>query len=116
MLQALKLSLAQGLRRAGFSLGAGLCFLVGAAFLTVAGWIFLVETTSTQTAALIVGAIWFALGFILLGLSRVRPASHHAATHHTAKPAHGPAKADPFGLAQAFLFGMQAGQNTGRRS
>lgn len=100
------MSLAQGLRRVAFSAGAGICFLVGAAFLTVAGWIYLVETTSTQAAALIIGAIWFALGFLMLGMARLRPAP---------PPATRPAPpAGALGLAEAFLFGLQAGRSTNK--
>ncbi|SIN87402.1 hypothetical protein [Vannielia litorea] len=112
MLTGLKLSLAQGLRRAAFSAGAGLCFLVGAGFLTVAGWIYLAETTSAQTAGLVIGAIWFAAGFVLLGLANLRPAAarrpHHAA--HPPRP-----QPDGFGIAQAFLYGLEAGQGSARR-
>ncbi|QDC09982.1 hypothetical protein FHY55_12335 [Oceanicola sp. D3] len=101
------MSLAHAVRRLAFSAGASLCFLVGAAFLTVAGWIYLAETTSTQTAALIVGAVWFAVGFILLGLSRVKPV-------HAVAPPPAAAAPGPLGLAEAFLFGLQAGRGTSK--
>lgn len=106
MLARLQMSLAHALRRAAFSTGAGLCFLVGAAFLTVAGWIYLVETTSTQTAALIVGAVWFAGGFILLGLSRPRK---------TPPPVAATPQTNALGLAEAFIVGLQAGRGTSHR-
>jgi len=114
MLAGLQLRLALGLRRAAYSAGAGVAFLIGAAFMTVAAWIYLAETTSTQSAALIIGAVWFALGFILLGLSRLHrvPVAPPAAA-----PAPGtvPPTTGGFGLAQAFLFGLEAGRGTARR-
>ncbi|MBS8225662.1 phage holin family protein [Vannielia litorea] len=107
MLARLQMSLAHAMRRVAFSAGAGICFLVGAAFMTVAGWIYLVETTSTQTAALIVGAVWLALGFVLLGMSRIRRVPPVPVAQPTPV-------AGPLGLAEAFIVGLQAGRGTSK--
>lgn len=118
MLAQIQERLAQGVRRAAYSTGAGLCFLVGAAFLTAAAWIYLAETTSPELAALIIGAAWVGFGFILLGLgSGGRTPRRHAAPPDPAAPpeTHSVPPPSGFGLAQAFLFGLEAGRGSARK-
>lgn len=113
MLATLQARLATGLRRAAYSAGAGVSFLIGAVFFTVAAWIYLAETTSTQTAALIIGAVWLGLGFILMGLAR--SGSPRKARRQGSSARGERSSGDP-GLAQAFLFGFEAGRGTSKRS
>lgn len=119
MLAQIQERLARGVRRAAYSTGAGICFLVGAAFLTAAAWIYLARTTSPELAALIIGAVWLGFGFILLGLGSAGRAPRHAPP--VADPHRPPEKEAPpsppsgFGLAQAFLFGLEAGRGTARK-
>lgn len=98
MLRSLKMSV----RRAGFGLGGALFMLVGLGFLTVAGWITLVEIRDAQFAALVLGCSYFGLGLVVAVLGGRR--------HHVAPPVgHG---ANMSGLSAAFAQGFGAGAAT----
>lgn len=96
--------------------GAALAFVVGIAFLTAAIWIYIAATVDTFTAAIVLGAIYVGLGFILLGLASARakdgadPAGVKSAPQPDPDP---PSNLPP--LAQAFMFGMEAGAAAKRR-
>ncbi|MEJ6396707.1 hypothetical protein V8J84_02200 [Yoonia sp. 208BN28-4] len=92
--------------------------MVGAAFLTVAGWITLVPMIGLETTAFVISAIYFGLGLILLGVASssddsstsesVSPSVKASATSSAPKP-DSPTSPEAPPLMQAFMYGLQAG-------
>ena len=101
MLMSLKLSL----RRAGFGLGGAVLVAIGAAFLTVAAWITLVEMRDAQFAALVIGAVYVGLGLIVMVLGTRRP-------RYVPPAAATAAPLSMSGLSAAFAQGFGAGVAT----
>ena len=62
-------SLRRALRTAMLSAGAALFLLIGLLFLTLAAWLYLITVTTALTAALILGAVYFGVGFLLLAMA-----------------------------------------------
>lgn len=107
MFDGVKQTAAVTARRAGFiSVGGGM-FLVGAGFLTVAGWIYLAAVLNPLQAATIIGLIYVGIGLILMGFG-LRSRSHFA------PPAPEKTVNNP-PMMQAFLYGLQAGASADRR-
>lgn len=116
MLAAITLRAKHAARKAALSTGAAICLLIGAAFLTVAGWIALVELTSTLHAALILGALWVGVGFLLLALAQLRPRVKLPPAE--AAPGLGRASLGASagaGLVEAFIFGFEAARGRSGR-
>jgi len=107
MFERLQNSARFAVRRAAFSGGAALCLLVGAGFLTVAGWLALVAITSAQVAALIVGCIWVGAGFVLLALGQMRPKVDVPPVERNPNVE---AAANGASLAEAFIYGLESGR------
>ncbi|MBI6629416.1 phage holin family protein [Pontibaca salina] len=103
-------------RKTALGTGAALALLVGIAFLTAAAWIYIAATTDTFIAALVLGAIYLGLGFVLLGLasSRERGGSDPAGVK-TAPETNAEAPSNLPPLAQAFIYGIEAGAAAKRR-
>tara|TARA_R100000935_G_scaffold10653_1_gene21228 strand:- start:13503 stop:13880 length:378 start_codon:yes stop_codon:yes gene_type:complete len=57
---------------AAIGFGAMLCLIVGGAFLAVAFWLFLLTFTSALVACLILGSLFFGLGFVLIAALSIR--------------------------------------------
>jgi len=105
---------AQTAKRAGLISAGGLCCLVGAAFLTLAAWFYLVAVLDPMAAALILAGVYLGLGLILIGVGSSRTA-HHPQTpppSYAAKPAEASGFSSP--LVQAFLHGLDAGRRADR--
>lgn len=73
MFHRLEQKIEHAVRRTAFGLAASVCMAIGLAFLTVAAWIWLVAIAGALEAALIIGAIYMGVGFILLALAARRP-------------------------------------------
>lgn len=121
MLQAIEAKAARAARKTGLAVGGGLCFVVGAAFLTSAAWIYLSQVLDTLSAALIIGGVYAGVGLVLFGLAGRSSESADIKVKAEAKaqmnghaPQHEGGEQPP--LVQAFLFGMQAGANAGGKS
>ena len=105
-------SLRRVLRTAMLSAGAALFLLIGLLFLTLAAWLYLITVTTALTAALILGAVYFGFGFLLLAM----------AGSDRAPAAQAPRQEDPSAtehdglknLVMAFLAGITAGQKARR--
>lgn len=120
MLAAITLRAKHAARKAALSTGAAICLLIGAAFLTVAGWIALVELTSTLHAALILGALWVGVGFVLLALAQLRPRvklppAEAAPGLGRASLGAGLGASAGAGLVEAFIFGFEAARGRSGR-
>ncbi|MEO1563432.1 MAG: phage holin family protein [Pseudomonadota bacterium] len=114
MLTGIKQSAASAARKAGLFTGGLLCMAVGAGFLTVAAWILLTLAHGAMIAALVIGAAYFGLGLVLLGIAATRASSHSEAAPAVARP-HAQQTIDAPPLMQAFLHGLQAGANAQQR-
>lgn len=89
-----------GLTRAGRSVAGAVCMAVAVIFFTLAGWIALAEAQGSLVAALVLGAVYLALGLLLIYLPvrpRLRASSAAASAPMTS-------------LVEAFLAGRAAGQ------
>ena len=109
------------LRRLVYALGGLVFILIGLCFLIGAVWIALAELRDPLFATLVVGAIFFGIGLILLGVSRrayrsrdIRLAAETAAV--AAKPGKTSVAAIAMvPVAEAFITGLAAGmRRTGR--
>ncbi|MCX7560196.1 phage holin family protein [Sulfitobacter sp. F26204] len=109
-MRSIKQKAARTAKRAGLLTGAGVLMIVGTGFLTLAAWLYLTVGFSPMEAALIIAAVYFGTGLLLIGLGARE--DHDADMRTDAQPAP-PPEAPP--LVQAFLFGMQAGTNSGRK-
>jgi|TARA_R100000655_G_scaffold87095_1_gene127238 fatty acid desaturase len=112
VMQHLRGSARRAARTAMLSAGAAILLLIGLLFLTLAAWLYLVTVTTAMTAALILGAAYFGVGFLLLALA----GSDGSAPRHA--PDQGePAASEHDGLknlVMAFLAGITAGQKARR--
>ena len=118
LITGLKLEAKHTARRAAFALGGFVFILIGIAVLCVAGWIVLAEMRDPVFASLVVGAVFFGIGIILLGLSRrpyrsgdIRAAAETgamAASSSDPRRQQAPAASIP-PLAEAFIVGLTAG-------
>ena len=120
MFDRFKSKAAHTAKRAGLLSGGLLATLVGVAFLTVAAWTYLVQTTDALTAALVLGSVFTGVGLVVIGIASAQgdhsgeqatspglASANHQADHSSGQPP----------LMQAFLHGMQAGVSAtqGRR-
>lgn len=103
-------------RAAAFSMLGGIFALVGIAFLTVALWLLLEQMDGALFAATVIGALYTAVGFLLLAFgargktqsSAHRAQAQRAATH----PGTPTAEREPLvQVAEGFAIGMQAGRS-----
>ena len=69
----LERKLAQAGRKAASITASAVLILIGAAFLTVAAWIFLSVAQSALFAATVIGTFYVGLGLVILGLGVSRP-------------------------------------------
>lgn len=107
---------AQAARKTALGAGAALALLVGIAFLTAAAWIYIAATVDTFIAAIVIGAFYVGLGFVLLGLASAREKSGPEPAGVKSAPEPNPdAPSNLPPLAQAFIFGMEAGAAAKRR-
>jgi multisubunit Na+/H+ antiporter MnhC subunit len=99
----------QSAKRAGFMTGGFAFCAVGLGFFTLAAWFYLsIEFTALQ-AALIIGAAYFGVGLVLVGMGK---SSTHLADPTPQHPA--PEQPDAPPLVQALMYGIQAGINTSK--
>ncbi|MDF3357277.1 hypothetical protein HKX10_07340 [Sulfitobacter sp. KE33] len=112
VMQHLRGSLRRALRTAMLSAGAVLFLLIGLLFLTLAAWLYLITVTTTLTAALILGAVYFGMGFLLLAIagSDGEAAAQPSRQEDSAASDHDGLK----NLVMAFLAGITAGQKARR--
>lgn len=112
VMQHLRGSIRRAARTAMLSAGAAIMLLIGLLFLTLAAWLYLVTVTTPMTAALILGAGYFGIGFLLLAI-----AGSGNETRRSRRAAEEPAAHEPDGpknLVMAFLAGITAGQKARR--
>lgn len=102
---------ARAAKRAGLLTGGLLMCAVGTGFLTVSAWFALVPMVGLTMTALIIGGAYLGVGCIMIGVTSGEPAEHDtpAEQRQTAMNEDAPA------LMQAFMYGMQAGGQAGRR-
>ncbi|WP_102110214.1 phage holin family protein [Oceaniglobus roseus] len=98
-------ALRRAARRAVFGTVAGLLMLVGAAFLTLAAWIYLASVLGIFYAALVLGLVFVGIGLIVLAIGLRPPRYRHPP----------PPVAQPTTLVSAFLSGIAAGQGLRRK-
>ncbi len=112
VMQHLRGSVIRAARTAMLSVGAAIMLFIGLLFLTLAAWLFLVTIASALTAALILGALYFGIGFLMLALASPRDgaAPSRPAASSPNPPEHDGAKS----LVMAFLAGITAGQKARR--
>lgn len=103
-------------RRAAFFTVGGILCAVGAGFLTAAAWFMLATSYDAQTAALVIGCVYFGFGLIMMGLG-ARKNQHKSQRHHASAKSHLPQEdLSPLQLiAVAFLQGFEQG-STSRKS
>ena len=104
MFAGVKYAAASAARKAALMIAGLLLLGIGLAFLTAAMWMVLSMAYGTLTAAAVLGAVFCGIGLIVLALAS-SPRRRHVAPPHPAK--------NP--LMDAFLAGLQAGSNPGRR-
>ena len=94
-------------------LGASIALAVGAGFLTLAAWLFLVQVSTVLLAAVILGAAYFGIGLILLATisARRRARERQRARERAENSSSGIQQ-----LALAFLTGLRAGRSRRRGS
>ena len=96
-------------RKAALGLASVACLAVGAGFLTLAAWIWLVALTDPLVASIVIGCVYLGVGFILLGCVRLSGGPVAAAPRPQAAASETPATPDMPPLMAAFIHGMQAG-------
>ena len=104
-------SIRRAARTAMLSASAALFLFIGLLFLTFAAWLYLLTVTSAMMAALILGAVYLGVGFLLLAIAgssqQVPPPQaeeSQAASEHDGMK----------NLVLAFLGGITAGQKARR--
>ena len=112
VMQHLRETVRRAARTAMLSAGAAIFLLIGLLFLTLAAWLCLVTVTTTLTAALILGAAYFGVGFLLLALAG---ADGNASRQPQQQEAQVSTEHDGLkNLVMAFLAGITAGQKARR--
>ncbi len=108
MFDNLRSAAADTARRTAVGLAAGFALLIGLLFLTLAAWIALASVADNLTAALIIGAVYVGLGFVLLAFAMTRHVK--AKVYHPALGAPASRNENAFaGVAAAFFEGLGAG-------
>ena len=112
VMQHLRASVARAARTAMLSATGAFMLLIGLMFLTLAAWLYLVTVTTALTAALILGAAYLGVGFLLLAIagSRDNSPSSRQPEADSGHPEHDGLK----NLVMAFLAGITAGQKARR--
>lgn len=109
---------ARAARKTALGAGAAISFLVGAAFLTAAAWIYISAVADTLTAAIVIGAVYVGLAFVLMGFAGAKSSTSSPSPDRVRTPPT-PAPDDPTAdfppLARAFIVGLQTGANAGRK-
>lgn len=109
MLGRIEQKFAHAGQKAMFGLGAMFCLFAGFGFLTIAAWIWIAAISDAITAAVVIGAFYVGVGFILLACALMRPVPREAAP----KSPPNPPTTDAPPLMAAFIYGMQAGAQSG---
>ena len=111
----LKARSAHAARRAALGAGATALIIVGAGFLTSAAWMLLAQMQSPLFAATVIGSAYVGVGLVCIGI--VLSSSDHTpastATSHSSENAKRAADLPP--LAEAFVFGLNAGLSADQR-
>ena len=99
-------------RKAAIASASAILAVVGAAFLTGAGWLLLVEVRSALFAATVIGAIY--MGLALIGFAVAASTTHKRHVHHDPQDAmHG---LSPLQLVVvSFLQGIEQGARNKRK-
>lgn len=115
--QKAQVKASQTAQTAVLGLGASLLLAVGVGFLTAALWIYLVTVSTALTAAIIIGAIYFGAGLIMIAVMSAKRRSAQRqierielARQHKSSDIQGTLQQ----VILAFVSGMQAGRK-GRR-
>ena len=103
--------ISRAFRAAGIGVGAALCLMVGAAFLTVAGWIALAAAYGTAKAALILGLVYTGFGVAGLGMASVISKPPEPEPH-----VHAQAQGVDIDLYVRLLDGFATGMQAGRKA
>lgn len=103
-------------RKAALGVAAFASLAVGAGFLTLAAWIWLVTLTDPLVASIVIGCIYLGVGFILLACVKLLGGPVAAAPRPQAAASDPPATPDMPPLMAAFIHGMQAGAQSRPKS
>ncbi len=95
-------------KRAGLLSGGLLLCIIGTGFLTVAGWLALLQLVGAQLTAAIFAGLYLGIGLILVGLSTQSGDEPDMRDAATATHGEGPP------IVQAFMYGLQAGARADR--
>ncbi len=103
-------------RAAAVSFAAMVLILIGVGFLTVALWMFITIHESALFAATAIGALYCAVGFIVLAINLSgRKTIRDTGTPREA-PQAPPEPRDPIAqVVEGFMIGLQAGRSSARR-
>lgn len=104
MMLSIEKRVAQTAKRAGFLTGSLLLCAIGVGFLTAAIWLALASSLGAQTATFIVAFAYLGAGCILMALGRTAPSEERKKTASENGPP----------VMQAFLYGLQAGAQSGQ--
>jgi hypothetical protein len=107
---AIEQKVANTAKRAGLLSGGLLFCLVGAGFLTVAGWLALTPIIGAKLTALVIAGVYLGFGCIMIGLGTKSVGQDPV---QTGKRPEADAAAPP--IVQAFMFGLQAGSQAEQR-
>lgn len=72
LLDRVALRATQTAHTAALGFGAAVCLIVGGLFFAVAIWVFLVQVSSTLIASMVLGALFFGAGLLLLAIMSIR--------------------------------------------
>lgn len=112
LITGLKIEAQATMRRLSYAMGGMIFCLIGFGFLSAAGWMLLAEWRDALFATLVVGAVYFGLGLIFLGLSRRAYRAKDlriAAEAGAAAQSDAPKRAALPPMAEAFMTGLNAG-------
>lgn len=116
MVHRLKARSARAARRAGLTLVGAILFAAGLGFFTAAAWMVLSVEYSALFAAMVLGAAYTGLGLILFAAAALQgsPPPPQPEERHEPYRGEGARAANLPPIAEAFVFGLNAGMEADR--
>ena len=106
---------AHAARRAAFGAGATAFILVGVGFLTSAAWMMLAQMQSPLFAATVIGCAYVGIGLVGVGIAVSSSETSRPTIDASHASSEGKRAADLPPLAEAFVFGLNAGLSADQR-
>jgi Putative Actinobacterial Holin-X, holin superfamily III len=106
---------AHAARRAAFGAGATALILVGVGFLTSAAWMMLAQMQSPLFAATVIGCAYVGIGLVGVGIAVSSSETSRPTIDASHASSEGKRAADLPPLAEAFVFGLNAGLSADHR-